>query len=88
MATGDDFVGPVNVGNPGEFTIKQLAEMVVKMTGSRSKLVYLPLPQDDPVQRQPNITLAKEKLGGWQPVVPLETGLQKTIAYFKAKLEA
>jgi UDP-glucuronate decarboxylase len=82
MNTPDDFTGPVNVGNPGEFTIKQLAEMILQLTGSKSKLVYLPLPQDDPIQRQPNIELAKEKLG-WKPVVPLEDGLQKTIAYFK-----
>jgi len=85
MDTSDDFIGPVNVGNPCEFTIRQLAEMVVQQTGSTSKLVYLPLPQDDPIQRQPNIELAKEKLG-WKPVVPLEEGLQKTIAYFKKKL--
>ncbi len=85
MGTSDDFIGPVNVGNPGEFTIKQLAEMVIRQTGSKSKLIYLPLPQDDPIQRQPNIELAKEKLG-WKPVVPLEEGLQKTIAYFKGKL--
>ncbi len=80
-----DFIGPVNVGNPGEFTIKQLADKVVEMTGSKSKLVYLPLPEDDPIQRQPDIALAKEKLG-WQPIVPLENGLEKTIAYFKNKL--
>jgi UDP-glucuronate decarboxylase len=85
MGTSDDFIGPVNVGNPGEFTIKQLAEMVIRQTGSKSKLVYLPLPQDDPIQRQPNIEQAKEKLG-WKPVVPLEEGLQKTITYFKDKL--
>ena len=85
MATSDDFNGPVNVGNPGEFSIKQLAEMVIRQTDSKSKLVYLPLPQDDPIQRQPNIDLAKEKLG-WEPVVPLEKGLEKTIAYFKEKL--
>ncbi len=85
MGTPDDFIGPVNVGNPGEFTIKQLAEMVIRQTGSKSKLVYLPLPQDDPIQRQPNIELAKEKLG-WKPVVPLEEGLQQTITYFKGKL--
>jgi UDP-glucuronate decarboxylase len=86
MGTSADFIGPVNVGNPGEFTIKQLAEMVIRQTGSKSKLVYLPLPQDDPIQRQPDIELAKEKLG-WKPVVSLEEGLQKTIAYFKDKLE-
>jgi len=85
METSDDFIGPVNVGNPAEFSIKQLAEMVIKQTGSKSKLVYLSLPEDDPIQRQPNIDLAKEKLG-WKPVVPLEEGLEKTIAYFKGKL--
>ena len=85
METSDDFIGPVNVGNPAEFSIKQLAEMVIKQTGSKSKLVYLSLPEDDPIQRQPNIDLAKEKLG-WEPVVPLEEGLEKTIAYFKGKL--
>jgi len=85
METSDDFIGPVNVGNPGEFTIKQLAEMVILQTGSKSKLVYLPLPEDDPIQRQPNIELAKEKLG-WKPVVPLEKGLERTIEYFRKKL--
>ena len=85
METPDDFTGPVNVGNPNEFTIKQLAEIVIRQTASKSKLVYLPLPQDDPVQRQPNIDLAKEKLG-WEPTLSLEEGLEKTIAYFKKKL--
>ena len=85
MKTSDEFTGPVNVGNPSEFTIKQLAEIIIRLTGSKSKLVYLPLPQDDPVQRQPNIDLAKEKLG-WEPTLPLEEGLRKTIAYFKKKL--
>jgi UDP-glucuronate decarboxylase len=82
MNTGDEFVGPVNVGNPGEFTILQLAEKIIAMTNSKSKLVNLPLPQDDPIQRQPDISLAKEKLN-WEPSVPLEEGLQKTISYFK-----
>jgi UDP-glucuronate decarboxylase len=86
MNTSDDFIGPVNVGNPGEFTIKQLAEMVIQLTGSKSKLEFLPLPQDDPIQRKPDITLAGEKLSGWKPVVPLEDGLKKTIGYFKEKL--
>jgi len=85
METSDDFIGPINVGNPVEFTIKRLAEMVIQLTVSRSKLAYLPLPQDDPVQRQPNIELAMEKLG-WEPVMPLEEGLEKTIEYFKKKL--
>jgi UDP-glucuronate decarboxylase len=83
METPSDFAGPVNLGNPEEFTIRNLAETVIHMTGSRSRIVLRPLPQDDPVQRQPNITLAKEKLG-WEPKVPLEEGLAKTIAYFRA----
>ena len=73
------------VCNPSEFTIKQLAEMIVSQTGSKSKLVYLPLPEDDPVQRRPNIDLAIEKLG-WKPEVQLKEGLEKTIYYFKKKL--
>lgn len=83
MATGDDFVGPVNIGNPNEFTIKQLAELVVKMTNSKSSIIYKPLPHDDPKQRQPDITLAKSKLN-WEPKVQLEEGLNKTIEYFKS----
>lgn len=85
MGTGDDFTGPVNIGNPREFTIRQLAELVVEMVGSRSKLIGRPLPADDPMQRQPDITLAKQVLG-WEPVTPLEDGLKKTIAYFDALL--
>jgi UDP-glucuronate decarboxylase len=80
----DSFIGPVNLGNPGEFTIKQLAEMVVELTGAKSKLVFKPALEDDPMQRQPIITLAKEKLGGWEPKVPLRDGLKKTIDYFKS----
>jgi UDP-glucuronate decarboxylase len=79
----DAFVGPVNIGNPGEFTIKQLAEMVIQLTGSKSKLTYMPLPKDDPLQRKPDISLAKKELG-WEPQVPLEEGLKKTIAYFRS----
>jgi UDP-glucuronate decarboxylase len=82
MNSRDDFIGPVNVGNPGEFTMRELADLVLKLTGSHSKMVYLPLPADDPSQRQPNIDLARKELG-WQPVVPLEEGLNRTIAYFK-----
>ena len=82
MATPDDFTGPVNTGNPNEFTIKGLAEKVIDLTNSRSKLDYKPLPQDDPVQRQPDITLAREKLS-WEPKVQLEEGLRKTIPYFE-----
>jgi UDP-glucuronate decarboxylase len=81
MATPEGFTGPVNLGNPTEFTIMELANRVVDMTGSRSKIIYKPLPEDDPMQRQPDISLAKEKLK-WEPKVPLEVGLKRTIAYF------
>jgi UDP-glucuronate decarboxylase len=81
MDSPDSFTGPVNLGNPGEFTIKQLAEKVVEMTGSRSQVVYKPLPHDDPRQRQPDITLAKQQLD-WEPRVALAEGLTRTIAYF------
>ena len=77
-----DVTGPINLGNPREMTIRQLAELVVKMTGSKSDIVYHPLPADDPMQRQPNITLAKKHLD-WEPNVVLENGLERTIAYFK-----
>lgn len=86
MATTDDFIGPVNTGNPGEFTMIELAQKVIEITGSNSKLVYEALPSDDPKQRKPDISLAYEKLGGWQPSVKLDEGLAKTIAYFKATL--
>ena len=79
----DDFIGPVNIGNPGEFTIKQLAEMVIELTGSKSKLVYRPLPADDPTQRKPDITLARSKLH-WEPKIALREGLTKTIAWFRS----
>lgn len=82
MNTEPGFTGPVNLGNPGEFTMLELAEKVIELTGSNSKLTFMPLPQDDPKQRQPNIELAKEKLG-WEPAVRLEDGLRKTIDYFK-----
>lgn len=82
MQTGDDITGPVNIGNPDEFTIIELAEKIITMTGSRSRISFQPLPPDDPVQRQPDISLAKEILGGWNPKVDLETGLEKTITYF------
>lgn len=81
MMNNDGFTGPVNIGNPGEFTMIELAEKIIQLTGSTSKLSFLPLPQDDPKQRKPDITLAKEKLG-WEPTVPLEAGLIKTISYF------
>lgn len=82
MNTDDSFIGPVNIGNPGEFTMLELAEQVIDITGSKSKIIHLPLPKDDPTQRQPDITLAKEKLNGWEPRVPLREGLTKTIEYF------
>ena len=85
MATPDEFTGPVNLGNPVEITVRQLAERVIALTGSKSKLVFRPLPQDDPLQRCPDITLARKTLG-WEPKVPLEDGLKKTIAYFDALL--
>ncbi|MCX8003941.1 MAG: SDR family oxidoreductase [Burkholderiaceae bacterium] len=87
MATPPDFTGPVNVGNPGEFTILELAERVLKLVGGRSKLVFKPLPEDDPKQRRPDIALARAKLG-WQPKVALEDGLKETIAYFRQVLSA
>ncbi len=82
MASPAEFTGPCNLGNPGEFTIKQLAEKIVEKTGSKSKLIYQPLPADDPLQRKPVIDLAKKHLG-WEPKVMLDEGLDKTIAYFK-----
>lgn len=78
----DNFTGPVNIGNPGEFTMKELAEKVIQFTGSSSKLVFKDLPSDDPKQRKPDITLAKKELQ-WEPTIPLDNGLQKTIDYFK-----
>lgn len=83
MKTGDDVNYPVNIGNPGEFTILELAEKVISLTGSKSKIAYMPLPQDDPMQRKPDITLAGKVLDGWEPKVPLDKGLVKTIDYFK-----
>lgn len=83
MKTVDSFYGPVNIGNPVEFSILELARKVIDLTGSSSKIVFQPLPTDDPVQRQPDISLAKEKLKGWEPAVQLEEGLKKTISYFE-----
>ena len=87
MDTGPEFTGPVNVGNPGEFTMLQLAELVLKLAGGKSKLKHLPAPEDDPRQRQPDITLAKARLG-WAPKVALEDGLKETIAHFRRALAA
>lgn len=86
MATGDDFTGPVNTGNPGEFTMVDLAEKIIELTGSCSSLIYQPLPSDDPRQRKPDISLAQSKLGGWYPSVKLEDGLVRTIDYFRSVL--
>jgi UDP-glucuronate decarboxylase len=87
MRTPKDVVGPINVGNPNEFTIRELAEIIIELTGSRSTITYLPLPQDDPKQRCPDITLARETLG-WEPKIALRDGLTKTIAYFEGLLLA
>jgi UDP-glucuronate decarboxylase len=82
MNAPDDFTGPVNMGNPDEFSILELAQMVIRLTGSRSKIIFEPLPQDDPLQRQPDISLAKERLN-WEPTLNLEQGLKRTIEYFR-----
>jgi len=86
MQTGDHITGPVNIGNPVEFTIIDLAKKIIHMTGSSSKITFLPLPQDDPIQRRPDISIAREVLDDWSPVVELEYGLDKTIRYFKRLL--
>lgn len=86
MATDDSVTGPINLGNPSEFTIKQLAELIIEQTGSKSSLDYMKLPKDDPVQRQPDISLARESLNQWEPKVSLQEGLQPTIRYFKKQL--
>lgn len=83
MTAPDDFTGPVNIGNPNEFTIRELAEKVIELTGSTSKLVFRPLPEDDPLQRRPNIDLARSKLR-WEPKIQLDEGLKRTIAYFRS----
>jgi len=81
MATPNEVTGPINIGNPGEFTIRELADMVIRLTNSKSRLIEMPLPADDPRQRRPDITKAK-KILNWEPVTPLEDGLKKTIEYF------
>jgi UDP-glucuronate decarboxylase len=85
MDTPADFTGPVNTGNPDEFTIREYAQQIIDLTGSRSKLIHEPLPADDPEQRCPDITLANVELG-WEPRIPLEEGLKKTIPYFESLL--
>jgi UDP-glucuronate decarboxylase len=87
MNTGDDFIGPINLGNPGEFSIKTLAEKVIALTGSSSTITYHPKPEDDPRQRRPDITLAQNTLK-WEPAVPLEEGLKPTIEYFRELISA
>ena len=86
MNSREEFTGPVNIGNPGEFTIKQLAEMVIDLTGSKSKLIYMDLPMDDPTQRKPDISLAQKELT-WELTIPLREGLIKTIEYFKGVVD-
>jgi UDP-glucuronate decarboxylase len=86
MDTETGFTGPINLGNPGEFTMLELAEKVISLVGSKSKLTFMPLPQDDPKQRKPVIDLARSKLGGWEPKVALDDGLKETIAYFRKAL--
>ena len=85
MGSSDDVVGPINIGNPVEFSMLQLADLVRELTGSRSRIVHRPLPQDDPRQRQPDISKAQAILG-WKPATPLKLGLEKTIAYFETLL--
>ncbi|MEZ5502494.1 MAG: GDP-mannose 4,6-dehydratase [Halioglobus sp.] len=85
MATGDEVTGPINLGNPNEFTIRELAEKVIELTGSKSSIVNRPLPSDDPMQRQPDIAVAKSRLG-WEPKIQLEEGLRKAIPYFQGLL--
>lgn len=87
MRTDDDFTGPINIGNPEEYTIKELAERIIELTGSNSEIVYRPLPIDDPKLRKPNVCLAKIHLDGWKPEVKLDDGLRKTIKYFKEELD-
>ncbi|BFP40356.1 SDR family oxidoreductase [Flavobacteriaceae bacterium GF1] len=87
MGTEDGFIGPINIGNPGEFTMLELAENIIDLTGSKSKIIHLPLPSDDPMQRKPDITLAKERLKDWKPTVELRDGLKETIAYFDGMLK-
>nr|MDA3779428.1 SDR family oxidoreductase [Bacteroidales bacterium] len=88
MNTADNFHGPVNIGNPNEFTMKELAEHVIRLTKSKSKITYHPLPSDDPMQRQPNISLAKKELNNWEPKIQLNEGLEKTIKYFKSVINS
>ena len=87
MNTKDEVTGPINIGNPGEFTIIELAEKIIKLTGSKRELEFYPLPEDDPIQRKPDISLAKKHLNNWEPKIDLEQGLVKTIEYFKKTIK-
>ena len=87
MDTEDEFIGPINIGNPGEFTMLELAKNIIDITGSKSKIIHLPLPSDDPMQRKPDIRLAQEKLSDWAPKVELREGLKETIQYFDGLLQ-
>ena len=86
METSDEVAGPINIGNPVEFSMYELAKKVIELTGSKSELVMLPLPTDDPRQRRPDISMAQKFLGGWTPETQLEAGLRKTVAYFQKAL--
>jgi UDP-glucuronate decarboxylase len=88
MNTGDDFTGPVNLGNPEEISIHELAEKIISLTNSKSRITYIPRPEDDPMVRRPDITLAKSRLNNWQPVLPIDDGLRITINYFKELLKS
>ena len=85
MNNPQKFIGPVNLGNPNERSILDFAKLIIEMTGSKSQIIYRPLPQDDPVQRKPDISLAKKELN-WEPYTDIKTGLEKTIEYFKTKI--
>jgi UDP-glucuronate decarboxylase len=85
MGTPNEVTGPINIGNPVEFTIRQLAEIIIELTGSKSELISAPLPSDDPKQRQPDISIARQVLA-WEPIIALREGLAKTIAYFEGQL--
>ncbi len=86
MKTGDDIIGPVNIGNPQEFTMLELAEKIVQLTNSKAKIIHKPLPEDDPIQRKPDTALAHKILDGWEAKIPLDIGLEKTVTYFKQEL--
>jgi len=88
IRTPEHFIGPVNIGNPNEFTMLELAQKVIELTGSTSKMIFKPLPSDDPRQRKPDISLAYQALDGWQPTIQLEEGLKRTIRYFEDELSS